>query len=112
MIERSVCELNANGTRHLMPKKVFIKALAAKIGTSQIVASQVIEALEETVLEGLVEYEKVKIGDLVAFTKKRIPERHYKLPNDDTDYLCEAYDKIVAHTTENNKKLKINMDAK
>lgn len=98
--------MKANGRYDLMPKKVFVKALADKLGTTQVVAVQVIEAIEEVVIEGLNEYEKVKIGDLVAFTKKPVPARQYRLPGEETVNTCEAYDKIVAHMVENNKKLK------
>lgn len=106
MIERSSLKLKANGRYDLMPKKVFIKSLAEKLGTTQVVAVQIIEAIEDVVIEGLNEYEKVKIGDLVAFTKKPIPARQYRLPGEETVNTCEAYEKIVAHMVETNKKLK------
>lgn len=98
--------MKANGRYDLMPKKVFVKALADKLGTTQVLAIQIINAIEDVVIEGLHDYEKVKVGDLVAFTKKPIPARQYRLPGEDEVGTCEAYNKIVAHMVETNKKLK------
>ena len=95
----------ANRAVGLMPKKEFIKALASKLNVTQGVAITIIEAVEDVVLDGLVENNKVKLGDLVTFTKQEVPSRRYKLPNDDTEYESEAHIKIIADMVEGNRRL-------
>ena len=90
----------------LMPKKEFIRCLAQELDVTQGVAIEVIEAVEKTILNGLVDFEKVKFGDLVVFNKKHIPARQYVLPGETETQLCEAYDKIVCTMNEKNRKLK------
>lgn len=98
----------ATGRNYLdvMPKKEFIKRLASKLGTTQVVTASVIEAMEETILEGLHEYEKVKFADLVYFVKKDVPTRPYTLPGSDEVRVREGYDKIVATVCDKNKRLR------
>ena len=90
----------------LMPKKEFIRCLAQELDVTQGVAIEVIEAVEKTVLDGLREFEKVKLGDLVVFNKKHVPARSYILPGETESQLCEAYDKVVCTMNEKNRKLK------
>lgn len=90
----------------LMPKKEFIKRLACKLGTTQVVTASVIEAVEETILEGLHDYEKVKFGDLVHFVKKDVPTRPYSLPGSDEVHIREGYYKVVATVCDKNKRLR------
>lgn len=90
----------------LMPKKEFIRCLAQELDVTQSVATEVIEAVETTILNGLREFEKVKFGDLVVFNKKHVPARSYVLPGETESQMCEAYDKIVCTMNEKNRKLK------
>lgn len=90
----------------LMPKKEFIRCLAQELDVTQGVAIEVIRAVEKTVLDGLRQFEKVKLGDLVVFNKKHVPARSYVLPGETESQMCEAYDKIVCTMNEKNRKLK------
>ena len=90
----------------LMPKKEFIRCLAQELDVTQGVAIEVIEAVEKTVLDGLRDFEKVKLGDLVVFNKKHVPARSYILPGETESQICEAYDKVVCTMNEKNRKLK------
>ena len=90
----------------LMPKKEFIRCLAQELDVTQGVAIEVIEAVEKTVLDGLIDFEKVKLGDLVVFNKKHVPARSYILPGETESQICDAYDKVVCTMNEKNRKLK------
>lgn len=95
----------ANRAVGLMPKKEFVRRLSNELDVTQSLALMIIEAVETVILEGLHDYNKVKFGDLVTFTRQEIPSRPYKLPGDDTEYICEAYTKLVADMVESNRRL-------
>lgn len=95
-----------NQKNQLMPKKEFIRRFAVKLGVTQSITEQIIDVLEETVIEGIHEYGRVKVGDLAYFQKKSVPQKTYYLPGDDTPHLHEAYEKVVATTCEKNRILR------
>ncbi len=90
----------------VMPKKEFIKRLSVKLGATQVVTASVIEAIEETILEGLHDYEKVKFAELVYFVKKDVPTRPYTLPGSNEVRIRQGYDKVVATVCDKNKRLR------
>lgn len=108
-LKRGLSRLNKATERNyldVMPKKEFIKRLSTKLGSTQVVTASVIEAIEETILEGLHEYEKVKFAELVYFVKKDVPTRPYTLPGSNEVRIRQGYDKVVATVCEKNKRLR------
>ena len=94
----------ANRAVGLMPKREFIRQLAAKLDVTQSTAELMMVACEETILEGLQSYNKVKFADLVTFTKQEVSERVYRLPGEEQERVCEAHTRIVPDMVEGNRR--------
>lgn len=96
----------ANRAVGLMPKKEFIKRLAEQLEVTQAVAELIIETVQDVILDGLQDYNKVKFADLVSFTKQSLPDRSYRLPGESEVKTAPACIKIVPTMIEANKFLK------
>ena len=96
----------ANKAVGLMPKKEFVKRVANELGVTQIGANLIIETIESVILNGLQDYNKVKFGDLVSFTKQDVPSRVYRLPGETVDRVSEPYTRVIPEMVEQNRRLK------
>lgn len=86
-----------------MPKQEFIRLLSRRLDISQEATSLVIDTVQGVILESLDDYDSVKFGDLVVFSKQNKPEATRILNGEQV--TTPAYTGLKATITERFKKM-------
>lgn len=63
-----------NSSPNKMPSKDFTRLLAKRLDVDRAVAEVIIEAIQNCVLESIIEYDEIKVGNFIKFKKHHKPE--------------------------------------